>query len=758
MQIGLDFWATLLLRNRVKFLLVICLLTFLAVVGAANIRFEDGLRQVFQSEHSEFKQFEESTRNIPQSDNDLFILVNGHNPLDASQLEALRGFILDSQLVEGVTMVTSIFSAQRLDRESGHIVSVIPHHIEDEDEVAGILADARANGLADISLINRELTKTVLLVSVDEERRDMQSSALMMTELNVLIQDLEVESGLTLSVTGLTPIRRQIVDSLGKEQIILNVVGGIIGSIISLCLFRSLWIGALNGVAPTFSLLFTLGAFGLFGISMNVITSSVTVLILVIAMADSIHMTHELRRKLLDGQEIDEALRMMLVEIGPPALLISLTTMVAFASLHYSQSELVDNFAIAGLAGLCATIIAVFVVHALVYRLAWQFAPVRQAFLRRRPKRKSWSDQLTRVMQTLIRRRRAIIFGGFVTMILLLTQFFPVQTDHRFSEYLNDDDPLIETLAEIEAIGAPSQAIYVSLKPLDPSKDLISNENLGELSKAHALLTESFPENTIFSLESIRELQGPSRDENTQEELEALLDVLPVTVRSALLQNDQNAFVMSLLVKDEHSEKIREMSARMHQVLGSDNFQHLAVGQPTGLPAMAAHMSDVMIKELIISFLITALLCPVIIGFWYRNVAYGLASILPNVLPILMVGMYLIHSGRDIQFTSAIALTIAFGVAVDDTIHLINRYHLMRSTNADQDCKVTIIAAVRHVAPALITTTCVLAAGLSSSFLSDMPSIVFFGALCIGIFTLALLTDLLLLPPALVAFERQGVS
>ena len=71
-------------------------------------------------------------------------------------------------------------------------------------------------------------------------------------------------------MSGLSPIRHRIVDNLAEEQILLNIVGGIFGSLVSLFLFRSFWIGALNGVAPAFALLFTLGAFGLFGINMNV--------------------------------------------------------------------------------------------------------------------------------------------------------------------------------------------------------------------------------------------------------------------------------------------------------------------------------------------------------------------------------------------------------------------------------------------------------------------------------------------------------
>jgi len=62
---------------------------------------------------------------------------------------------------------------------------------------------------------------------------------------------------------------------------------------------------------------------------------------------------------------------------------------------------------------------------------------------------------------------------------------------------------------------------------------------------------------------------------------------------------------------------------------------------------------------------------------------------------------------------------------------------------------------MRHVAPALVTTTLVLSLGISSAFFSQMPTVLFFGAMCIVIFTLALLADLFMLLPMLAVAEGR---
>ena len=91
MQIGLDVWASILLRYRVGILAVLSLLVLVAFFGAGHIRFEDGMRQLFQSEHPVFEHFEDAARNIPQPDSDILVLTRSSEPLNLRQLEILAG-------------------------------------------------------------------------------------------------------------------------------------------------------------------------------------------------------------------------------------------------------------------------------------------------------------------------------------------------------------------------------------------------------------------------------------------------------------------------------------------------------------------------------------------------------------------------------------------------------------------------------------------------------------------------------------------
>lgn len=150
-----------------------------------------------------------------------------------------------------------------------------------------------------------------------------------------------------------------------------------------------------------------------------------------------------------------------------------------------------------------------------------------------------------------------------------------------------------------------------------------------------------------------------------------------------------------------------------------------------------------MIRELVISFMLAAAFCPMLIALWYRDIRYGLAAIVPNTLPILIICAVLMLGIGHLQFTSAIAMSIAFGIATDDTVHVLNRLNVVCQQGED---KPSLSGIIHDVGPALITTAVVLSVGLSAVLFSQLPTMRFFGLLCIAVFVLALIADLFLLP------------
>ncbi len=96
----------------------------------------------------------------------------------------------------------------------------------------------------------------------------------------------------------------------------------------------------------------------------------------------------------------------------------------------------------------------------------------------------------------------------------------------------------------------------------------------------------------------------------------------------------------------------------------------------TGLPAIAARNSAKLIGELNWGLIGDIFIVFLFLAFALRSIMVGVTSVLPSLFPIFAVGAYLSWTDEGLQFASIIAITVAFSLAIDSTIHFLNRFRL----------------------------------------------------------------------------------
>src|ERR1700740_3256681 len=84
-----------------------------AIFGIQRIKIDDSLSQLFRSNTKEFHQYEQVTKKFPAEEFDVLVVVEGKTLLARENLEKLRDFVTDLQLVEGTRGLISLFSARQ---------------------------------------------------------------------------------------------------------------------------------------------------------------------------------------------------------------------------------------------------------------------------------------------------------------------------------------------------------------------------------------------------------------------------------------------------------------------------------------------------------------------------------------------------------------------------------------------------------------------------------------------------------------------
>ncbi len=143
---------------------------------------------------------------------------------------------------------------------------------------------------------------------------------------------------------------------------------------------------------------------------------------------------------------------------------------------------------------------------------------------------------------------------------------------------------------------------------------------------------------------------------------------------------------------------------------------------------MTTYATDDIVAGLQLDLTFSVIVNLFLIGFAFRSLRVALATAIPNLFPVLGTEAWLYFSGAGLQLTTVLSLTIAFGIAVDDTTHFLSHYlHARRAEGYSH------LDAVKHtmerIGGAIIATTLILCSGTAIVMFSELPQVALFGTL-----------------------------
>jgi predicted RND superfamily exporter protein len=130
-----------------------------------------------------------------------------------------------------------------------------------------------------------------------------------------------------------------------------------------------------------------------------------------------------------------------------------------------------------------------------------------------------------------------------------------------------------------------------------------------------------------------------------------------------------------------------------------------------------------------------------------RNPIAGFLAMVPNVLPIAAVFGVISWCGVQVDIGSTVTASIALGITIDGTLHLITWFRLGIQEGKTRAEAVSL--AMGHCGPAMWQTTLVVSVGLLMLYPSDLILISRFGWLMTALLAAASISDLILTPALL---------
>lgn len=176
----------------------------------------------------------------------------------------------------------------------------------------------------------------------------------------------------------------------------------------------------------------------------------------------------------------------------------------------------------------------------------------------------------------------------------------------------------------------------------------------------------------------------------------------------------------------------------------------------TGMGALwvqfAQYITTSQIEGVLLAFAVIALM----MCFMFRSFTIGLLSMVPNLSPIFLTLGYMGWHGMELDYTRLLIAPLAIGIAVDDTIHLIARYHA-----EFQHCRNYARAlnlSMSEVGNSIVNTTLILVIGFLVNVFHGMETQVMFGQLVASTLFIALVADLFFTPALILILKPFGAE
>ena len=533
-------------------------------------------------------------------------------------------------------------------------------------------------------------------------------------------------------------------------------------SVVLIAFFLALLFRSLRGVLVPLaivglSVLWTVALMRLTGQPLDVISNVIPSILLVVGLSAVIHIMAKYQEELHRGVPQRSALGQALRQVGSANVLTALTTAIGFLTLLGAQIQPIEAFGLYATAGVVIS-----------FGLTYAILPAILPWLPTPPDPQPQNDRLDRwlhrSLQGVIQYRLPILV---LTVLLLIGSGYglsQLKVNNYLLEDLKADNPLQRDFRFYEERFAGARSFELLLTPPD-SLGWGDYAAWSAVDSLQRYLRQSYGVGQLVSplsfIEGLNQAWNGGRPEGTRlPETERRFQRVWRTLQRGERSANLGAYLhgdtlrISGLMPDLGSQVIAERDSALAQWFAQEMPPGYAY-QLTGLPTLLDLSNRLVARNVLYGLLVALALIGLLMGLIFRSVRMVLIALVPNLLPLLWIGGLMGAAGIDLKLSTAIIFTIAFGIAVDDTIHFMNR--LRWELKAGQSLLYAIKRSFLSTGRAIVLTTLILASGFLVLTLSDFLGTFYIGLLVSLTLVFAVIADLLLLPVLLWYFwgERK---
>ena len=755
-------YAEWLIRWRYLILIATVVLVVAAAGGLRFITFKTDYRVFFSADNPQLKAFEELQDTYTKTDNVMFVLAPKDGQVFSREtLASVADLTEASWQIPYSLRVDSITNYQHTSAEGDDLIvadlAADPQQLDTDDFQA-----IRDIALNEPLLINRLISENgqVTAVNVTIQLPD-EGTGKEVPEITAFARDLvkKLETGnpnMDVYLTGMVIMNNSFPEvSIHDQQTLIPIMFGVV--LLTLVLLLHSFTAMLaTFIVIIFSIITAMGLAGWMGIALTPPSASSPTIILTLAVADCVHvlvtLLHGMRHGLEKNAAVIDSLRVNI----QPVFLTSLTTIIGFLSMNFSDAPPFRDL---------GNIVAMGVAAAFVFSVTFLPALVSILPVRVKPGIER-NTRFVDLFADFVISYRNYLFWGMGVLVLTLVSFLP--RNELNDEFIKYFDETVSFRTDTEFATENITGIYTIEYSLSEGNSGGINEPafLQDVERFAQWFRQQPHVLHVNSLTDIMKRLNKNMHGDDPEyyrlpgerNLAAqYLLLYEMSLPYGLDLNNQidiskSATRLTVSLETVSSNELLSIEAQAQQWL-HDNAPYMK-SNGASPSVMFAYIGQRNIHSMLTGTSVALVLISLVLIFALRSLKIGLISLVPNIAPAAMgFGLWGLLYGQ-VGLGLSIVAGLTLGIVVDDTVHFLSKY-LRARREQGLSSEDAVRYAFHTVGIALLVTTLVLVAGFmvltQSAFKlnSDM------GLLTAITIALALAADFFFLPPLLMKLDKK---
>ncbi|MEC8634553.1 MAG: MMPL family transporter [Bacteroidota bacterium] len=618
-------------------------------------------------------------------------------------------------------------------------------------------------------LYNEERDATLMTVFMNPELFDSERRGTIVEDVTAIADEWSEDHGVPLYLSGLPFIRVEMTNKVKQE------IGYFIGAAFAVTafllflFFRNLIVMGVSMIVVGIGVIWAVGSTALFGYELNLMTSLIPPLMIVIGVPNCIYLVNKYHAEYKRHGNKAMALQRMIVKVGNATLLTNFTTALGFATFIFTRSEVLKQF------GVITTlnILGMFVISIIVIPALMAGLPAPKTAHTRHLDRRWMFTVVNKLVHFVEGQRTKVYVGAALVLLFSFTGIVQMQTTGNIVDDIPDHDRVIQDLQWVEAEFGGSMPFEIMVDTRRPGGATTTN-SLKHLDRLQNVLKEdpefsrsvSAADATKFAFQAFKNghprnyrlprtgmertqfgpwLRGSATAAEGSKMAEGVTGNFFDSTRAVTRVSVQMADVGTI----EMRELLNEVRPRVDSIFPPEKYGLIM----TGTSVAFLEGTTYMVTNLGISIALAICVIALMMASLFKSTRMVAIALVPNLFPLLFTAGVMGWFGIAIKPSTVLVFSIAFGISVDDTIHFLAKYRQelnMKSWNIRE----AVLLALKETGVSMMYTSIVLFFGFLMFAISNFEGTRFLGVLVSITLAVAMSTNLLLLPSLLLEFEK----